>query len=220
VARYGIWRSLQQAVRPALLTAVRVTVTLLAGLAATGQLEVARIYVAPIMLIVSGASSYLFTAFARERAVPIKEMLRIADRGVAALTVVALVAGIVALALLPTVGEWVTGQQPDAAAVVGWIAYAASVAAVTPYGALAAVRGKQAGVLGLRLADSVMSLSLAGAFVAFAAGYTFVPVLMAVGSLLGGPLIRGLLIRPMLISEIQSKAVVQYPRSRKVAHRA
>lgn len=220
VARYGIWRSLQQAVRPALLTAVRVTVTVMAGLAATGHLEVARIYVAPIMLMVSGASSYLFAAFAREHAVPMKELLRRADRGVAVLIVVALGAGIVAMASLPSIGRLVAGQQPDAAAVLGWIAYATSVAAVTPYGALAAVRGKQAGVLGLRLVDSVLSLLLAGVFVAFTAGYILVPALMAVGSLLGGPLIRGLLIRPLLTSEIQSQAAVQNPRSRKVAHRA
>jgi O-antigen/teichoic acid export membrane protein len=220
VARYGVWRSLQQAVRPALLTTVRITVTLLAGLAATGQLELARIYVAPIMLIVSGASSYLFTAFARQSAVPIKEMLRRADRGVAALTVVALGAGIIAMALLSSMGHLVAGQQPEAAAVLGWIVYATSVAAVTPYGALAAVRGKQAGVLGLRLADSVISLLLVGAFVALTGGFALVPLLMAIGSVLGGPLIRGLLIRPLLISEIQSIAVDQDPRSRKVAHRA
>lgn len=220
VARYGIWRSLQQAVRPTLLTAVRVSVTLLAGLAATGELEVARIYVAPIMLMVSGASSYLFAAFARQSAVPMTELLRRADRGVAVLTVVAVGAGVVALASLPTVGRLVAGQQPEVAAVLGWIAYATSVAAVTPYGALAAVRGKQAGVLGLRVADSLFSLLLAGAFVAVTTGYTMVPALMAVGSLLGGPLIRGLLIKPLLVSEIQSTAAVQPPRSRKVAHRA
>ena len=44
-------------------------------------------------------------------------------------------------------------------AVIGWCAYAVSVAAVTPYGALAAVQRRQAAVLGLRTADSVLSLS-------------------------------------------------------------
>lgn len=220
VSRYGIWRSLQQAVRPALLTAVRVTVTLIAGLAATGQLEVARIYVAPIMLVVSGASSYLFTAFARERAVPIRKMLRKADRGVAALALIALVAGLIAMVLLPWVGHLVAGQEPDLLAVLGWIVYATSVAAVTPYGALAAVRGKQAGVLGLRLTDSVLSLLIVAVFIAFTGEFILVPVLMTVGSLIGGPLIRGLLIRPLVVSEINSMAVVQGLRSRKVARRA
>ncbi|WP_326967262.1 hypothetical protein [Arthrobacter sp. CG_A4] len=207
VARFGIWRSLQQAVRPALLTAVRVAVTLMAGLAATGQLEVARIYVAPIMLIVSGASSYLFAAFAREKGVPIKQMLRAADRGVAALTLVALGSGIIAMVLLPAVGQLVGGQKPDVIAVLGWIVYATSVAAVTPYGALAAVRGKQAGVLGIRLTDSAVSLLLVGTFVTLTGGFILAPVLMAIGSLLGGPLIRRRLIRPLLRSEVQPIAV-------------
>ncbi len=195
VAGYGSWRAAQQAVRPALLTCVRTLVFAVLGLAATGQLEAARIYVSPTLLFVSGLSSFLFASFASSRDARLAVLLRRADHGVFTLLAATVVIGGVSILLLPLLGGVITGDQLDVLTVVGWVAYSASVAAVTPYGALAAVRGRQAAVLGLRVADSLLSLLLAALLLVGGASVALTPLALAVGSLLGGLAIRWFLLR-------------------------
>ena len=77
---------------------------------------------------------------------------------------------------------------------IGWSAYAVSVAAVTPYGALAAVRRRQAAVLGLRTADSVLSLAAVVAAAHLWRRPGWVPLVLAGCSLAGGIAIRQLLL--------------------------
>ncbi|KQV07007.1 hypothetical protein [Leifsonia sp. Root112D2] len=195
VARYGAWRAAQQGLRPALLTGMRATVGLIVGLAATGQLEAARIYAAPTMLFVSGLSSFLFASFARDTAKPLPELLRSADRMVLLLVVATIAVGGVFIGVLPWLGHLVTGHALDIWLCVGWFAYSTSIAAVTPYGALAAVRHRQAAVFGWRLADSTFSLSLAVIALAMGGGVVLVPVALTAGSLLGGLAIRWFILR-------------------------
>ena len=161
VARYGSWRSAQQAVRPGLLTAARAAVILAAGLTVMGKLEAARLFVAPAMLLVGGYSTFLFASFATRMRSPMGALLVKADRAVFQLLGITVVIGGLCLLALPEIGKLAIGHRLNFVMIVGWIAYAASVATVTPYGALAAVRGKQAAVFGLRLADSGFSLAVA-----------------------------------------------------------
>ena len=79
---------------------------------------------------------------------------------------------------------------------IGWVAFAASVAAVTPYGSLAAVvRGRQAAVLAWRVADSVVSLVAVTIVVVVDGSTEWVPIVLAIGSLLGGLAIRQVVLR-------------------------
>ena len=190
VAAYGVWRSLQQFLRPALLTAVRTAVGVVAGLSATGLLEAGRVYVAPALLLVSGLSSYLFASFARERDRPLPERLRRSDRAVAALLGVTVAIGLVALLLLPVAGPLLFSARPQPIAVLGWLAYTASVAAVTPYGALAAVSGGQAVVFGVRVADTALSLAAVMVGLSLGLDPAWSAALLAVGSLAGGLVLR------------------------------
>ena len=190
VAAYGIWRSLQQFLRPALLTAVRTGVGVVAGLAATGLLEAARVYVAPALLLVSGLSSYLFASFARQRDLEVRVRLRRADRAVAALLALTVGIGVVAIVLLPLAGPALFASTPDLRAVAGWLAYTASVAAVTPYGALAAVNGGQATVFAIRAADTVLSLAAVIAGLALGMDPAWAAALLAIGSIAGGLALR------------------------------
>lgn len=190
VAAYGTWRSLQQFLRPALLTSVRSAVGVAAGLTATGLLESARVYVAPALLLVGGLSSYLFSTFARQRDRPLALRVRTADRAVAALLGVTVIVGAVAVAALPLVGAALFARPPDLRAVLGWLAYSASIAAVTPYGALAAVSGGQARVFAIRAIDTVLSLATVLAGLALGVDPAWAAALLTAGSLAGGITIR------------------------------
>ena len=64
VWRYGMWRGLQQVLRPSLFTVLRLLVLAGAGLTAVGLLEAARTYTSPLILVIGGLSSFLFVRFA------------------------------------------------------------------------------------------------------------------------------------------------------------
>jgi O-antigen/teichoic acid export membrane protein len=188
VLGYGTWRSLQQFLRPALLTAVRSTVGVVAGLTATGLLEAARVYTAPTLLLVSGLSSYLFASYAKERSAT--NGLRRADRAVAGLVVFTVLVGVVALVLLPVAGPVLFAAAPQPLAVAGWLLYSVSVAAVTPYGALAAVAGRQALVFAIRAGDTLLSLAAVLVGLGIGIAPAWAPALMVIGSLAGGLALR------------------------------
>lgn len=196
VAGYGSWRAAQQFLRPGMLTAMRLLVVGVAGLATMGALEAARIYTAPMLLVVSGASSFLFASYAASSSRQSRALLRRADRGVLALFGGTIAMSAVAVAAIGVAGPLLVGDSIPltVTAVVGWCAYAVSVAAVTPYGALAAVRRRQAAVLGLRTADSVLSLTAVAALLLAGGDPTFVPLVLAGCSLAGGIAIRQLLL--------------------------
>lgn len=195
VAGYGSWRAAQQFLRPGMLTAVRLLVVGLAGLAAMGTLEAARIYTAPLLLVVAGATSFLFASYASGDGDP-RALLRRADRGVlalfggtAVLSAIAVVAMGVAAPLL--IGDSI---QLSVVSVVGWCAYSVAVAAVAPYGALAAVRRRQGAVVGLRVVELVLSLVAVTVLLAVGAGSEYVPLALAVCTLAGGVAVRQLLL--------------------------
>jgi len=166
------------------------------GRAAYGELEGARLFVAPAMLAVNGASSYLFARFARTKETATRVLLHQADRGVFALAAVSLAMGVVAALLAPSVGGAMVGDEFDLDrwSVLGWAVYAAATAAATPYGVLAAVRGRQSVTLIARVADSV--LALGGVAVAVSVGWSpsTIPFVMALFALAGGVAIRQTLV--------------------------
>ncbi|WP_348788989.1 hypothetical protein [Leifsonia sp. NPDC080035] len=195
VARYGVWRAAQQAVRPGLLAATRTLVFAVIGLAATGQLEAARIYASPTLLFIGGLSSFLFASFALAKEEDLRALRRRADTGVVALFAATILIGGVSILLIPWIGALVTGHALDLPTVIAWMIYAGSVAAVTPYGALAAVRGRQVGVFVVRLSDSLVSLALAALSLWAGGALWTVPIALAVGSIAGGAVIRLVLLR-------------------------
>ena len=197
VARYGAWRAAQQMLRPGLLTVMRLLIVALIALEASGEVEVARVYAAPAMLMVAGLSSYLFATFARRTEDSTALLLRRADKGVGLLMVVTVACGAVALAVLPFAGPLATGREPDTLAVAGWLAFAVAIAAVSPYGALAAVRSGSSRVFGIRLADTVLSLGVLWLVLDLTGNYALAPLAAAAGSLLGGAAIRFILLVPL-----------------------
>lgn len=199
VIQFGSWRAVQQFVRPTTLNLMRWLVLVTAGQVAVGQLEAARLFVAPAMLLVQGVGAYLFSSYAAGREEPLGHLLRRADRGAAALLVGC--TGIAAVAALttPVLGPFLTDDRYELAtvSVLGWAVYAASCAVVLPYGSLAAVRGDQAKVLGLRVADSLMGLgATAVALLWLGLPAAAAPWLLSAGSVAAGILCRQRLLAP------------------------
>lgn len=198
VLGYGTWRAVQQFVRPTALNLARSIVLLTAGAAAVGELEAARVFVSPAMLLVQGLGSYLFSTYAADRAEHPRALLARADRAAAVMFSGAVLVGGAAAVLVPHLGPLVTGGtfELSALATLGWACYAASCAAVLPYGSLAAVQGRQQWVLLIRVVDSMLALSLVAGFLSLVqVGWETMPWLLSVGSFVGGWLCRRLLLR-------------------------
>ena len=197
VLRYGTWRAVQQFIRPTALNVARWLVLLAAGTAAVGELEVARVFVAPAMLLVQGLGSYLFASYAADRDLGVAQLRGRADRAAAAMAGGAVVVGAVAALAVPVLGDLLSSGafRISPMAALGWACYAASCAAVMPYGSLAAVRGRQVAVLVVRLVDSAVSLLLVAVFLLVVeVDPALVPWLLSVGSFIGGVLCRQVLL--------------------------
>ena len=212
VFRYGGWLAAQQSIRQGMLTGVRLLVTVLVSAAAYGHLEAARVYMAPAMLIVSGAGSFLMPMYvARRRLESDARIVARADAAAAGLLVATLCLGILATSTVSVFGGYITGGKfsIDSVAVFGWALYAAGTAASTPYSSMAAVVGRQSRVLALRLVEpTVALLLLAGMLATGLLGPSWAPYAVAIGGFVGALTVRQLVLVPL-----RSPAVTREPGS-------
>lgn len=190
VAGFGVWRAAQQGLRPALLTSLRFVVVLYVGLAAAGELEIARVYAAPALLLVGGFASFLLPSYARDSTKPLHVLVGRADRAVLALAVTTVIGSVLALLLLPMAGPLLTGREPDPTAVAGWLCLSFGIGVSIPYGSLAAVRGKARTVFAVRLGETLLSLGLAVGITTLSGSFVFAPLCAAVGALSGALVLR------------------------------
>ncbi|RTL07289.1 MAG: hypothetical protein EKK62_11700 [Acidimicrobiia bacterium] len=223
VVRYGRWRAAQQAVRPAMMAAVRTIVIVAVGTTLFGELEAARVFAAPAMLIVNGVGSFLFASYAARRRSTLRELIPLADRGTGMLVGLSLVLGAVSVALLPAVGDVITSGkfELDPIAVFGWSVYAAASAVLMPYGSLAAVRGRHAAMMGLRVVEAIVSLaSLFLLLRALHVDVSYVPYALALGSLAMGVVARQMILVPTAREEERAAARRERRRSARRAQGA
>jgi hypothetical protein len=199
VAAFGAWRAAAQTVRPGSLTLLRVLVVAVAGAAAYGPLEAARVYTAPTLTLVAGIGSFLLPHFVGLRARPPAESLRVADRAAAGLAAGVGAVGVAALLLLPWLGPVLTGGDyaVPAAAVAGWSAYAVAGAVLLPYSSLASVHGGQRRVLALRALE-LGALGAVAALVLLVPGaVAWTPLALALGPALAAVAVRQFVVVPM-----------------------
>lgn len=193
VAAFGAWRALQQSLRPGLLTLVRLLVVLVAGRTALGHLEAARVYMSPGLLLAQGAGGFLLASYAADRHLHRRAAVKGADRTALTLVGISAALSLVLVLCLPALGDLVSGDETSIAvlATVAWGFYAAGAATGMPYTSLASVRSPQRTVVGLRVVDVIISLSLAAVVLGlFHATPSVVPFAMGVGIFIGAGLQR------------------------------
>ena len=194
VWRYGMWRGLQQVLRPSLFTVLRLLVLVSAGLAAVGLLEAARTYTSPLILVIGGLSSFLFVRFADQRKAGKSGSVREADRVVGFLLLGTVLMSVIAVVLIPWVSPLLFDVEVDPLAVIAWLAYGMSVAIVTPYGALGAVGGRQIAVFLIRLCDTLLAIVAVVVMLVLGAEASTLPFALAAASMLGGLGLRWLVV--------------------------
>ncbi|HNH94586.1 MAG TPA: hypothetical protein PLY51_03390, partial [Microthrixaceae bacterium] len=153
--------------------------------------------------------SFLFASYAARRRSTLRELIPLADRGTGMLVGLSLVLGAVSVALLPAVGDVITSGkfELDPIAVFGWSVYAAASAVLMPYGSLAAVRGRHAAMMGLRVVEAIVSLtSLFLLLRALHVDVSYVPYALALGSLAMGVVARQMILVPTAREEERAAA--------------
>jgi O-antigen/teichoic acid export membrane protein len=192
VADFGVWRAAAQTVRPGSLTLLRVLVVGMAGAAAYGPLEAARVYTAPMLTLVAGIASFLLPHFVGLRDRPVSGSLRVADRAALGLVLGIALMGAVVLFLLPWLGPALTGgdYEVPVVAVAGWTMYAAGAALLLPYASLASVRGEQRRVLALRAVEFVSLGAVAGLVLLAPDAVSWAPFALATGPALTALAVR------------------------------
>lgn len=226
VASFGVWRGAQVAVNPGVFTAFRLLVVAVAGAAALGHLEAARILVAPALLMVQGLGSYLLASYGRDRSLALAALVARARRGSAALVVGALGVGALIWLAAPLAGPWVTGDgfTVPLLAVAGWACYAAAIASMQPFVSLAAARGRQRAMLGVRLLDATVSLVALVAWLLADLPTAATPFVLALGPVAAGLVTRFVVLTPMLRTEqsvtTSAPAVPATAQPREAAHHA
>lgn len=203
VAGFGAWRGLQVAVAPSVLTAMRVVVTAVAGAAALGEIELARLYAAPALLAVQGLGSYLLSTYVRDKQLPLVRLRSRAWRASLALVGAALVVGALLTFFAPGLADAVSGPHVavDQLAVAGWVLYVAASASLQPFASLAAARGRPARVLACRCIDAGLVVVLLVVLLSSGMPTGWTPFVLAGGLLLGGVLVRQLVLRPLVKAE-------------------
>jgi O-antigen/teichoic acid export membrane protein len=213
VAGFGAWRGAHVSIAPLILTAMRIAVTAAAGAAALGQLEFARIYVAPVLLSVQGLGSYLLSTYVRDKDFALSVLTRRAWKASLGMVTGALVSGAVIVAVAPLVSGMVTDNVLlDRLAVAGWVLYVAASGTLQPFASLAAARGRPSQVLRCRLVDAVFVITLIPLLLGLGLSASWTPFILATGLVLGGILVRHFALKPL--SKYQPRRATGFLRSR------
>lgn len=201
IVRFGSWRAAQQAVRPSSLFGIRIVVIAAVGATVFGELEAARVYTAPAMLLSNGAATFYLAAFSSGRGQSRRQLLRRADIGAIALGVALLAVGAAAVGLIPIGDRLVAGGEFDlsAVAVGGWVAYAWACAVMMPYASLNSVHGRHALMVGMRVIEAAASTVAVAVLVALDVDVSWVPLAMTAGPLILIPIARWQVIHRAII---------------------
>lgn len=189
VASFAAWRSIQVGLRPATMAIVRAVVATTASLAALGQLEAARLLIAPVLTVVNGAGVYLLPTYAEQ----VKRRLRFRPTVARAMLVVTLIAvlyGATALLFREAFVDRLTdGTTPvSTTAVIAWMLFAGAFGLGIPVGSAMVALGHSRRTFVIRAIDAGVGIA-AASMLAVSGHVDAVPAGLAVGAFLGAALL-------------------------------
>ena len=189
LSSFAFWRAIQVGLRPGSLAAVRVIVATTASLGAVGQLEAARLIIAPILTVVNGAAMYFLPTYALQ----VKRGAAFRPSVPKAMTVIAagtLGYGVIALgAHNLNEGFLTSGEAPvSTAAIAAWVLYSTAFGIGLPAGVAAIALGRSRQTFNVRVIDAVIGVTLATVF-ALLGWIDAVPAGLAAGAFVGAVLL-------------------------------
>lgn len=190
VLDFAAWRSAQAAIRPFGLFVTRVLIATLASRAVLGEVEAARLLLAPALTLLNGVGVFLLPYYARQN----RESRGVSSAGllavIGALVVVTCAVGTVATVLVEPLSRLLTsGDFPiEGRTVLGWTAFAVAYAAGMPCATLLVAQRRSRLVFQLRLVDLLVGTALVVA-VASLGIPTAAPLAVAVGAFVGAGLL-------------------------------
>jgi O-antigen/teichoic acid export membrane protein len=182
LASFGGWRSAQAGVRPLATLATRTAVLAIAGAAALGQLQAARLLLAPVLTAMSGLGSFLLPTYRRQEPGGGWTSRRSLSRQTLLMTAAAVVYTVVVLLAADPLSQLLFSDAVaiDPVAVAGWGATAAATAAGLPVFTAAVVRREARKVFVIRSFDALLGVPLA-VVVLLLVGPSWVPFAMTGG---------------------------------------
>jgi hypothetical protein len=187
VASYGFWRSAQAGMGAASGLTVRVLVAAVGSAAVLGNIEAARLLVAPLFVLLSASSNLLLPLFVELRGSGAGSTAAAMRGATLLLGALSLVYGAIVVAFprvfLPIVAG--TRFAVDRVAIGGWVLLALVLAVVAPCITLALAHGGSALVFRLKLLGTLGATVLGAATTAIGRP-SFVPATLAVGAAMSG----------------------------------
>ncbi len=188
VASFAIWRAAQIGLRPGSQALVRTIIVAAASYEALGQLEAARLLLAPVLTVVNGAGVYLLPTYSAQ----VKQGRRFQPHVPVAMAVVggaaAVYGAIAIIARAPLSDLLGSSSTTSVLALLSWTAFSVGFGAGVPAGNALVARNQSRTAFNARIVDAVVGISVASAF---AVGGTVdaVPFGLAAGTAVGAALL-------------------------------
>lgn len=185
LASFGFWRAAQAGLRPGSQTVVSAIIVALVSQAALGQLMAARLLLAPVLTVVSGAGVYLLPTYSAQA----KAMRKLRPTVPLAMLVVAVMCGLYGVAAIvfrEPLTELLTdgSAQITMLALVSWTAYSVGFGAGVPVGNALVARGRSRMAFNVRVLDAAVGIVAATVFVGVD-NVDAVPLGLAIGTMVG-----------------------------------
>ncbi|BAN02522.1 O-antigen ligase family protein [Ilumatobacter coccineus] len=189
VASFAVWRSAQVGLRPGSQALVRAIVIGAASYEALGQLEAARLLLAPVLTVVNGAGVYLLPTYSTQAKAG-KSFRPAVPVAMAIVGALAAAYGVFAIVLRSPLTDLLTDETAaiSIASLLAWTLYSVGFGAGVPVGNALVARGRSRLAFNVRVIDAVAGVALAAVF-AVVGLVEWVPLGLAIGTFLGAALL-------------------------------
>lgn len=185
LSSFAVWRAAQIGLRPGSQQIVRVIIVVAASREVLGQLETARLLLAPVLTAVNGAGVYLLPTYSSQarRRRPFRPAV---PRAMAVVGAMAAAYGALTLWLRdPLVNVLTDGTtEVAAAALLSWSLFAVGFGAGVPAGNAMVALGRSRTAFSVRVLDAAAGVVAAG-LIAVGGWSNFVPAGLALGTFVG-----------------------------------